>query len=474
MIAMVWAFAEQLEPNMVFNWDATQFGVSKDSGNDVVYIKNECDDDLPLTVESGGETCIFIKYYFHNAADDCAQAVYLIADSEMTSDALETYEIPGLGNGSELASRGWLCICKSRQANTKFYEWFGEHIVVPYVSDSRSIYDSKNADDSQMRAFVTCDGEEAQIRVFQEERMLQKFSTALIDFGKTPASCSAICQSSDVSDYFLALKKTLSCLEGDIWVKNHLSKKIKQIFNSRVRNGISSVNQTKIIVGLQKINYCMNKVLNKKIIVDGYVRTGQNAPIGFDATGEPTMSKFYAQMSLCKSNISVPEMKILLDSFPQMVQLMRQKGTVTESEMDALNIPSVNHLDLDRKPKDQRALHKQRAVIMNKDDCINSYKTYQIRKQQKNQNTKARKGKKDEIQLSKQAEKLRRASLTPLQKKVEDNAKRNAKNAAKRAATKLALKIQEESDEDFEFEGESDDDIDDPTYPDEDEDSEDY
>ena len=89
-------------------------------------------------------------------------------------------------------------------------------------------------DDSPMRAFVTCEGELAQIRVFQEERMLQKFSEALIDFGKTPASCSAICQSSDVSDYFLALKKTLSCLEGDIWVKNHLSKKIKQIINSRV------------------------------------------------------------------------------------------------------------------------------------------------------------------------------------------------------------------------------------------------
>ena len=144
----------------------------------------------------------------------------------------------------------------------------------------------------------------------------------------------------------------------------------------------------------------MNKVLNKKIIVDGYVRTGQNAPIGFDATGQPTMSKLYAQMSLCKSNISVSEMKILLDSFPQMVQLMRQNGTVTESEMDALSIPSVNHLDSHRKPKDERALHKQRAVIMNKEDCINSYKTYKIRKQQKNQNSTARKGKKTKYSLS--------------------------------------------------------------------------
>jgi hypothetical protein len=60
--------------------------------------------------------------------------------------------------------------------------------------------------------------------------------------------------------------------------------------------------------------------------------------------------------------------------------------------MDALNIPSVNHLDTDEKPKDERALHKQRAVIMNKQDCIDNYKTYQMRKQDKNQNSTAKKG----------------------------------------------------------------------------------
>ena len=43
--------------------------------------------------------------------------------------------------------------------------------------------------------------------------------------------------------------------------ENHLSKRIKQMFSSRAKNGISSVHQAKIIDGLQKINYSMNKVL---------------------------------------------------------------------------------------------------------------------------------------------------------------------------------------------------------------------
>lgn len=37
-----------------------------------------------------------------------------------------------------------------------------------------------------MRAFVMCDGEEAQIRVFQEPEIKQLMDENLIDFGKTP------------------------------------------------------------------------------------------------------------------------------------------------------------------------------------------------------------------------------------------------------------------------------------------------
>jgi len=115
------------------------------------------------------ESGIAIKYYhFHNAYGECAPG--------WASEAFDFVEIVGLGNGSEVGSKGWLCFCKSRQ-------WFAEFIVTPFVKTSRDINDNKNPDGSSMRAFVTCDGEEAQIRVFQEQRMLSLFADTLIDFG---------------------------------------------------------------------------------------------------------------------------------------------------------------------------------------------------------------------------------------------------------------------------------------------------
>ena len=79
MIAMVWAFAEFLDPNMVYNWDATQFVVERDGNDEVVVIKGE-DDDTPATVVSAGETGVAIKYiHFHNSAGDVSSAVYLVA-----------------------------------------------------------------------------------------------------------------------------------------------------------------------------------------------------------------------------------------------------------------------------------------------------------------------------------------------------------------------------------------------------------
>jgi hypothetical protein len=52
----------------------------------------------------------------------------------------------------------------------------------------------QNEDGTAMRFFLFCGGKAKQIDFFQEADMLQLFRQSLIDFAKTPASCSAICQ----------------------------------------------------------------------------------------------------------------------------------------------------------------------------------------------------------------------------------------------------------------------------------------
>ena len=79
-------------------------------------------------------------------------------------------------------------------------------IVAPFVIDVRDQNKSKNPDGTPMRASVTCDGGQEQIKVFQRGDLLDIFSDALIDFGQIAASCSGIHQSSDVFPLFSAIK----------------------------------------------------------------------------------------------------------------------------------------------------------------------------------------------------------------------------------------------------------------------------
>jgi len=83
----------------------------------------------------------------------------------------------------------------------------------------------------------------------------------------------------------------------------------------------------------------------------------QGAPIGLNQNKEPTMDKFRAQMRQCKAKKSTEDMDLLVQLSPKMVNIMRARGTGTETEMDELGIPNINNLDSDSKPEDVRALH---------------------------------------------------------------------------------------------------------------------
>ena len=145
MICMLWAFCSILHACMCFNWDATQFFVSPDSQNTAVYIKGADDcGNIPLTRESSGNLGLSIKYYhLHNAQGETAPPVYVIADDSLREDDFFVLPITGLGNGTNVGSQGYLCWCKTRNCNDKFYRWFAKEIVVPFVRSVRDIHDPR-------------------------------------------------------------------------------------------------------------------------------------------------------------------------------------------------------------------------------------------------------------------------------------------------------------------------------------------
>jgi len=296
-----------------------------------------------------------------------------------------------------------------------------------------------------------CDGEESQIRVFQEEEIRQLFNQNLIDFGKTPASCSAITQSSDVSMFFKATKQVLKGICDTNYRNNLLERNLKYGFEQlRLRHGTSftSATENRIVDALQRIVFTIHKTINPEIIINGYRECGQDAPISLNTNGQPTMEKYEKAISKCTTQLSVLQCQILKDNFHHFVEIMRLRGRITEAEYDAKGVPTFKEYDSDKNPKDERALHKQRACIMNADIVIAQFINYQqqrtIRLQELENRRLQRTATADERQRAKEAkaaEKLRRSTLTEEQKREESNTKRRATMARKLAERQEAAQI---------------------------------
>lgn len=199
----------------------------------------------------------------------------------------------------------------------------------------------------------------------------------------------------------------------------------------------------------------------QRVISEGYTNCGQ-WPLNYSKA---------IQKSPGFSQLSKREAAAMKEAIPAVVELYRQKGFVTEEELDELNIPTFNKEDGRSKPKDQRVLHQQRAVVMNAVAVTTAYHARKVNTAAENAAKEARKiaklaaieernknkeeklaerlalrelranqkieklaeqqRKKEDRELAKkrqreekEAENARKAALTPDQKKAERKAKR--------------------------------------------------
>jgi hypothetical protein len=389
MICLVKAFCEGLDAKLILNWDATQYIVSNELQQSGVYIKAERANYGPLTAPSSGTLDFAIKmYHLHNAEGYSAPPVFVIADDSMNEDAFSVEQVVGLGLSIEMNSYGWVCVTKTRACNPAFYRWFGKEVVCKFVDFSRE-YASFIDENAPRHAFVSCDGEAKQIEVFQEPEMLASLDASKILLVKTPASCSAICQPSDVSAFFKASKKRLEYLPRASRIEGSKSNNLGMApseeekmetdlrvlyANNRVRARILSAlsctkyasdKKERVIDALQRVAWALRDTLTQSMVIQGYTDIGWGP--------RPNLAK---AMSKCTGDIPTKASKILNDKFDQMATIFRNTGTLTEKDMDDAGIISTNHLSKRTTSKDQRVLHQQRAVLMNSPTCITQYIHY--------------------------------------------------------------------------------------------------
>ena len=199
---------------------------------------------------------------------------------------------------------------------------------------------------------------------------------------------------------------------------------------------ISSGKKTLVCNALQQVVYSIKHVMTPEIVKTGYRRIGQY-PVSFLTT-----------MGRCKRQISARDMDHMEENLANMVDIFRTTGKVTEAQLDAALILSVNDEATNGRPKDDRPLHQQRSVIMNSEDCIAQYQAQLDRRMaeparraeaavQRDARKIVREERLEEARLRKEvkeAEKLRRLNLTPAELKAENKVKRAANKLAKQAA----------------------------------------
>lgn len=201
----------------------------------------------------------------------------------------------------------------------------------------------------------------------------------------------------------------------------HSSKQSGQRYRSALINtalvtvleicGFSAAMRSKVSDGLQKVVDTIRAVMITEMVVAGYERTRQ-FPVDFAVTMRQSTYTFSLQQwATMTANLDMAANKFHL------------RGEHTETEMDELKISSVADSQRNKKPKDQRLLHQQRAVIMNSADCIAKYKNHHVRQEvetaQKLVTRQERDAARDATREAKQAERDRFANLSKEEKTAE-------------------------------------------------------
>lgn len=173
-------------------------------------------------------------------------------------------------------------------------------------------------------------------------------------------------QSSDVSDFFKAVKKRLNGLLLKDAGNAQLVNRIQTVLKDRgEKDKFSSAMKKKIAESLTLVSYAIGRSMNCDIVKKGYIRTGQY-PLDFALC-----------MQTCHEKLSLQEYEQFKAALPSAVLEFQDKACLTEAWMDENGLRSRNvQGDI---PKDQRPLQNQRSVLFNAPTSIAAFKAYRQR-----------------------------------------------------------------------------------------------
>ena len=166
---------------------------------------------------------------------------------------------------------------------------------------------------------------------------------------KSSASDTAIQQPADAGNAFKATRAIIEndALEETYYINPTDSKSILEIIKAHnnkypTKNKISNDHETKIIKGLQKCRYALQGKINRGTMQKSFSVTGH---FPFD------LIKMLGN-TRTRDGISDEEIDNINNTFPLFVNIMKQRGQITEDEFEANNIPGT-YCSNTKKPQHQ-------------------------------------------------------------------------------------------------------------------------
>jgi len=367
MAVMNEAYAKFKAPQMIGNFDATQFIMSGSNEEMLVTVKKEQsngDECLPLTTVEESKLSQAVKWVMLcNANGNLGDDVFLISDPNMNEEDFDCHSIIGLSHNTDPASVGWLCFSKSRAGNLKFLTWYQITIVVCFVNKCRLLLQGSLEDESITdRFYLVADGEDAQIKPLEFDHVASILEENKIDLGKGPASCTnTVGNACDRSNLFKGAKKVLknitSTSKSD-FEDNILESKIYAVI-SLFHPNIPSQKRHFISKGIVKVVKSLAKVVNFQIVTHGFNRIGVY----------PLCAK--KCLSNCDPGVlkqfNANDVSDIITKIPALAELFLNEssgGQVTETQMDDAGIPTIVTDERRSATKDHRTQNQQRAVIL--------------------------------------------------------------------------------------------------------------
>ena len=356
----------------IINYDATQFEFGK--ANKMAKVATTANTKRSKTrpfatssEESSMELNYHVKYYcICNAAGRlCPTWVFLVADGQMSPDEHLVYPVMGL---SQVENEfGYICFCKSRAGNAKFYDWLNKTVVAGFI---KMIKRDENLSDDE-KFFINCDGEHVQILPYMNASVTNIFNDLNAIIGKVCASCTAVAQPLDAYIVFKGIKAALNGLCDDDYRLTQLGlmQSIQDAISAhrkatRRPNGIE---KRRLPPALLSIRYAIVNTVKPKYVVDSFKTIGLNTDCSVN------IDQFLSQFNV---NLSPYDYEDLVGKLTWATKIFKKNGQLKDAqflEFNAVKKYAAMNNELDRKAKDDLVLPRQRCVILNHNGTIQRF-----------------------------------------------------------------------------------------------------